>query len=272
MQSLYFSPTGNVRSITEAITRGTKLHKLKPVNLTMQKKRESWSGKVDGDILLIGVPTHAGSYPSLLLPYLKKLEGKGRWAVPVAVSGNAQMRTCLPDLAGVLKQQGFQILAAANFVGKHSFSTEEIPLGVGRPDGRDLRMARKFGRDIVEKMRLGPDDISIVRGGNLYLRTYQASPVDAQGSTFPATLRSAFKVVELDRSKCTGCLSCVKSCPTNAIDGESLLISDEACIRCFACTWACELGLRGKIVNPDAGLKAWFLHQGSVRAEPQIIL
>ncbi|MCX6656623.1 MAG: 4Fe-4S binding protein [Candidatus Bathyarchaeota archaeon] len=272
VQSLYFSPTGNVRSIVETITRGTKLRRLKPINLTLPKKRDSWNGKVEASLILVGVPVHAGSYPSLLLPYLKKLEGTGRWAVPVAVCGNAQMRTCLPDVSGVLKQQGFKIVAAANFVGQHAFATEELPLAIGRPDGRDLRMAYKFGKKIVDKLRSGSDDISIVRGGNLYLRTYLASAVDSQGSTFPATLRTALRVVELDKSKCSGCLSCVRSCPTNAIDVKSLLINDEACIRCFACTVSCQLGLRGKIVNPDAGLKAWFLHQGSVRAEPQIIL
>lgn len=272
VQSIYFSPTGNTKKIVKAIEKGIGLPIKRSIDLTLPKRRESWLGSIEGDLLLVGVPVHAGSYPALLLPYLKKLEGVDRWVVPVAVCGNAQMRNGLPDLSGVLKKQGFKIAAAANFVGQHSFCTEDIPMGEGRPDGRDLRVARSFGRKVAAKMGSDPTDISIMRGGNIWLRVYLTSSVDSQGSTFPAAMHTVIRVSELDKTRCNNCQGCVKSCPTGAIDSKTLQINDATCIRCFACTYACPQGLRKKVVDPDSDLRAWFKKQGSERADPQIFL
>ncbi|MCJ7631938.1 4Fe-4S binding protein [Candidatus Bathyarchaeota archaeon] len=258
VQSVFFSPTGNVRKIVDAVSKGVGYQVVKPVDLTLPTQREAWSGSVESNLVIVGVPVHAGSFPSLLLPYLKKLDGTDRWAVPVAVCGNAQMRNCLPDLSGVLKKQGFKIAAAANFVGQHSFYTEELPMGKGRPDRRDLRMAHSFGRKVAAKMESDPTDISMVRGGNIWLRVYLTSSVESQGSTFPAAMHSVIRVSELDETRCDNCQSCVESCPTGAIDSQTLKINDAACIRCFACTGACPLDLRKKVVSPDPDLRTWF--------------
>ena len=272
VQSLYFSPTGNTKRIVEAIAKGIGLQTANSIDLTLPGPRESWSGAVKGNLLIIGVPIHAHSFPSLILPSLKKLEGKGLWAVPVAVSGNAQMRTCLADLAGVLKKQGFMIPAAANFVGEHSFSADEFPMGVGRPDRRDLRKAVSFGNKIAAKMENNPEDITSIRGENIFIRTYLTGNTEAQGTSFPERYQNVIRVSEVNGERCNNCGKCIESCPTGAIDVKTLKINNASCIRCFACTSACPTGAVLKVVNPDPDLKAWFRKQGSVRAEPQIFL
>lgn len=272
IQSLYFSPTGNTRKIIEAISKGIGLPVAKPIDFTLPRQRESWSGTVQSDLLIVGLPVYAGSFPSLILPFLKKLDGMGRWAVPVAVCGNVQMRTCLADLTGVLKKQGFMIPAAANFIGQHSFATEDLPLGSGRPDQRDLRKAVNFGKKIASKMQDNPTDITSIRGGMVWIRQYLTGSLEAQGSSFLERYSQIIRVSEQDRTHCENCQKCVESCPTGAIDAKTLQISDTACIRCFACTSACPSGTKQKVVEPDPELRAWFLKQGSVRAEPQILL
>jgi len=272
IQSLYFSPTGNTKKVLEAISKGIGLPVAKPIDLTLPRKRESWSGTVESDLVIIGLPVYASSFPSLILPFLKKLDGMGRWAVPVAVCGNVQMRTCLADLAGVLKTQGFMIPAAGNFVGEHSFATEDLPLGSGRPDERDLRKAVNFGKKIASKMQINPTDITSLRGGMVWIRQYLTGSVEAQGSSFLERYSQIIRVSEQDRNHCENCQKCVESCPTGAIDAKTLQISDRACIRCFACTYVCPSGTKQKVVEPDPELWAWFLKQGSVRAEPQIFL
>lgn len=44
-----------------------------------------------------------------------------------------------------------------------------------------------------------------------------------------------------DRAKCTGCRSCIKTCPVDAISGEGkeLRIDYNACIRCYCCQEVC---------------------------------
>lgn len=48
---------------------------------------------------------------------------------------------------------------------------------------------------------------------------------------------------EVDKSKCTGCESCVEECPSNAIsmvDGKAA-IDPDSCIDCGACIDACPV-------------------------------
>lgn len=47
---------------------------------------------------------------------------------------------------------------------------------------------------------------------------------------------------KVDKSKCTGCGSCVEVCPVEAIKlvGEKASIQEEECIECTACQAECE--------------------------------
>ena len=47
----------------------------------------------------------------------------------------------------------------------------------------------------------------------------------------------------IDREKCTGCLRCVKNCPSNAISGERkepVHLDEEKCIKCGVCSEVCK--------------------------------
>ena len=47
----------------------------------------------------------------------------------------------------------------------------------------------------------------------------------------------------VDKDKCTGCESCVDSCPVEAIsmDGELAVINADDCIDCGACVGECPV-------------------------------
>jgi len=47
----------------------------------------------------------------------------------------------------------------------------------------------------------------------------------------------------VDKDTCTGCESCVDSCPVEAIsmDGELAVISEDDCIDCGACVGECPV-------------------------------
>jgi hypothetical protein len=74
------------------------------------------------------------------------------------------MGTCLAELCGILKRQGFTIPAAGNFIAQHSFACEGFPIGKGRPDKDDLSKAAEFGLRVVGKIAKGSNDhLSIPR-------------------------------------------------------------------------------------------------------------
>ena len=269
VQCLTFSPTGSTRKIAETVARGTGLPVIAPISITTPQERGSFSGQFEGDLLIVGVPVYAGRFPALILPPLGKMDGTGRWALPVAVCGNVRMGTCLAELCVVLKRQGFTIPAAGNFVAQHSFACEDFSMAKGRPDQDDLRQAAEFGRRVAVRIAQDAEDITCVYGSSLYIRMYVSGSTEATGFvSMGARHRETIRVSEHNAQLCDDCGRCVEVCPTGSIDPESYLIEDETCIRCFACTSVCTPGAKMKVVQPMEQLAAWFRHRSAERGEP----
>ena len=274
VQNLYFSPTGNTKKILEAISRGMGFPSAEGIDLTLPKHRDAWSGEFDADLLLIGVPVYGNTYPSIMLPSLKKLNGEGRLAVPIAVCDNCKIGTALAELSGILKKQGFTIPAAGNFVGEHTCATDEYRLGTGRPDETDLKKAFEFGEKIADKVSTNPADITSVYSGQLYLQCYANGSLEAQGYVNGGLwLRTILvKSSRKETDRCRDCMSCVESCPTGAINADNIEINDQACVRCFVYTSVCPSGLLRKEVAPPPELATWWKIQEKRRGEPLLFL
>jgi ferredoxin len=273
VQCVYFSPTGSTRKIVETVANGMGVHVRTPISITTPQERDAFTGQFDGEMLVVGVPVYVGTFPSFVLSPLNKLDGTGRWALPIAVCGNVRMGTCLPELCGILKQQGFTIPAAGNFIAQHSFTCEDFPIGKDRPDDEDLHKATEFGRRVIEKITKDPQDITCQYGGNTYIRMYTSGSIEAKGfASFPEGHRLFIRVNDQFDELCPDCSLCVEVCPTGSIDPETYRIDDETCIRCFACTDICDSGVKEKVVQPKEHLASWFRHRAIERGEPLLFL
>jgi ferredoxin len=276
IQSLYFSATGTTRKIVSTIEKHTDLRSELPIDLTLPKQRESFTGKVMGEVVLVGVPVYHGTMPLPIMEPLNRLEGNGKWAVPVAVYGNRSPETCVDELAKILRDRGFKILAAATFVAEHSMASKEHPWGLGRPDQSDLETAAKFGQQIKEKLCSGPSEIHT---SDRLLNAITGKMVESLPEGYHKNLAEGIKrliTVAFSKDKvCTECTSCTNACPTGAIKVDSKEISNELCIRCTACMRACPEGVLSPQLNdsPNAraaieGLDKIF----AVRKEPKIYI
>ena len=80
---------------------------------------------------------------------MSAIRGCDTKCVIVAVYGNRAFENALTDMDTFASSLGFMPVAAAAFVGEHSYSTADNPIAVGRPDAADLAEAERFGHNIA---------------------------------------------------------------------------------------------------------------------------
>lgn len=274
IRTLFFSPTGTSKKIASAIAEGVIQCAAKDAGSQAGTDSNTQSAAVAGcdgtapqvqatdlthaaaeavtmpaeAVALFAVPVYGGRVAPAALERMRELRGDRTPAVLVAVYGNRAFGAAVRQLAEFLCERGFVPVAAAAFVGEHSYSTPRNPIAEGRPDACDLADAAAFGKGIYRKL---------VSGGIV--------PVDAAKLREPRTpllpqlrfirfvlgyrrCQKSNPVILLptgDAARCTQCGRCVALCPTQAIPRGDELHTDAArCIRCCACVKGCPFDAR----------------------------
>lgn len=269
IRAMYFSGTGTTAKVTSAVAYelwkrlDQSEHKInvsgetddsidyvkaENINFTPKASRECEYTFDEDDIVVFGVPVIAGRVPNVLLGFLDTLNGGGAVAIPVVLYGNRNFDDALIELRNILEFKGFHTIAAAAFIGEHSFSET---LAAGRPDTEDMKIAVDFAGKIAAKIleaakASGGDKISfdeIVKA---------ASPVDVKGED---PVRPYYKPRDrqgnhinilkvkprLNADICNGCGICVDICPMGSIKHEAPGVVDGICIKCCGCVKKCPV-------------------------------
>lgn len=253
--TVVFSPTGTSKKIAAAVARGiasragedpAKAAALKTVDLTHAAAQ---SATLPADtVAVIAAPVYGGHVAPTAVKRLETLRGAGTPAVIIAVYGNRAFEKAAAELAELASRQGFVPVAAAAFVGEHSYSTDAAPIAAGRPDAQDLAQAAAFGAAVRQKLAAEtPAPIDAAKLKDLhtpllpmlrfirfvvgYRRRQKKNPV----VYLPAG----------DAGRCTHCGRCAAICPTQAIArGDEVHTDPARCIRCCACVKGCPVGAR----------------------------
>ena len=275
--TLFFSPTGTSRKTATAVARGIAAPfaatadstATDPANHAAEANRVSATPEngpipvraldlthaasrpetLSADtVAVFAAPVYGGRIPRTALERMEGIRGEGTPAVVIAVYGNRAFEKAAAELADFVRARGFVPVAAAAFVGEHSYSTPETPVAAGRPDAQDLAEAEAFGAAVREKLAAG-----------------DLTPVDAAGLKDVRTpmlpmLRFILFVLGYRRRQrknpvvylpagnadlCTRCGRCAAICPTQAIArGDELRTDAARCIRCCACVKGCPVGAR----------------------------
>jgi len=182
-------------------------------------------------------------------------------AVCVVVYGNRAYDDALLELRDVLTERGCVPIAGAAYIGEHSFSSSEIPIAEGRPDGRDLNHAGEFGRRVSEKLRSTSSLDHIPK-------------LDVPGTYPYGGDTELWSVDFIDVSDvCTQCGTCAEECPVGAIDADdSRLIDKEKCFTCCACIKNCPESARTMKAGPVKDAAIRLFEQYSERKEPVFFL
>ncbi|NLD19541.1 MAG: 4Fe-4S binding protein [Clostridiales bacterium] len=243
VRAMYFSGTGTTAKVVTAVAYemwealhendgNVKYTKAPNINFTPKTARQKQYEFDENDIVVFGTPVIAGRVPNVLLKFLDTLRGDGAMAIPVVVYGNRDFDDALIELRNILEDKGFHTIAAAAFIGEHSFSQT---LAEGRPDGEDMELASNFAEKCADKIISVPDlTLAVKVDGNEPLRPYY-QPTDRKGVHI-----DILKVKpKLDETKCNQCGMCVELCPMGSIKKETPGHVEGICIKCCGCVKKC---------------------------------
>ena len=225
---IYYSPTGTTQKIVKEIGKKTGLKISSEYNIS-SRQTELQPEINDKCLTIIGLPVYGGRLPVIAIEALKKLQSNNTPVVIVVVYGNRAYEDSLLELKEIVSNCGFRIIAAAAFIGEHSFSSIDKPIAIGRPDKLDLKKCSDFSQMINEKL-------------DVLKRKNEISEIDIPGE-YPYKERKQLPVTvypEVDNDKCNNCGTCVDICPSGAITIDQAVVTNgELCTWCCACVKRC---------------------------------
>lgn len=254
-QVVFFSPTGTSARIARSIAEGVGMGRRIETDLTLDEATSPVV--IENSLTIISIPVYAGRVAPIALKRLSRLQGKNSPAILVAVYGNRDYEDALVELRDVTVKLGFTPLSAGAFIGEHSYCRAEYPIAPGRPDAKDVELARQFGVDSLSKLQSLDHEIpSFYIKGNI--------PYRYVGPSTPAC--------PVCTDDCSSCGTCIDVCPTHAIRMDEttgqILTDVSRCIKCCACVKSCPASAR----IFDTPYSAMLSAKCSARREPELFL
>lgn len=258
----FFSPTHSSERIARAVADGTGIRQVTETNLTTD---DGTAPICAGSALsVIAVPVYRGRVAPLALERLKRLRADSAPAILVVTYGNRDYEDALLELSDTAKGLGFIPVAAAAFIGEHSYSTHSMPTAEGRPDDDDIRIASGFGQRCINKLSryaVCPEGLAGMPG--LHVRGH---------NPYREVKLPEVKTVPECNGSCILCGECIGICPAHALafspDGSGIVTDPDLCICCCACVKACPAGAR----TYNTPFTAYLHENFSARKEPELFL
>lgn len=244
---IYFSPSGTTKQVVDQIAGNFSSEKETYDLLNFNSAKEFASD----DVVIVGMPVFAGRIPKSGRERLSKLKGDNTKAIAVVNYGNAHVTDSLLELVDLLKENNFNVIAAASTISHHSIFSG---VAVGRPDESDIKKINEFSKKCMEKIESGESLRSEIPGNKPYT-DYKQLPF----------------VISCDDMICAFCYDCVSICPEKAIPDDDPIDTDlDLCSRCTACIHICPEDARMFTGEAFEAKKPAFEEANSERKEPEL--
>lgn len=192
-------------------------------------------------LAIFAAPVYAGRIPAVAAERFAHFKGHDTPAIIFCTYGNRAFDDALIELKDLVTGNGFKVISAAAFVACHSIFPN---VAEGRPFANDLKDAADFASKSLQLLKSAN---SIANMADIKLPgNHHANQAE----------NTCFFVPKLNKSKCDHCGTCVRLCPTKAIDADSLKIDASKCISCGHCIAVCP-----KHAKKFGGLKYWIAKQ-----------
>ena len=266
---VYFSPSGTTEKTVRTIASGIEGLEAETHNLLPYASRRKTYSFGSDDLVVMGTMT-AGKLFTLSDELFACLEADNTPFIGAVTYGNEYYGISLTEMRERAESRGFRVAALGAFPVQHSSVPE---FGTGRPDGKDKEIMRDFGRRAYEKIKSGDCSLHNVPGTNWSgikevdeLVAYREAHKDEQYE-FPRD----WKVKEISGA-CIKCGTCVRNCPTNAIDIEAKTFDLDKCIACWACINRCPKHAVTSISPQRIEIANKFMNVFTKRLEPDTFL
>ena len=234
---IHFSPNGTTKQILDAIVDGLNYTKTEQIDL-IKKDKIKKQKFTNNDLVLIGAPVYSGRIPLMVVNRLQNFKATNTKAILVVVYGNRHYDDALLELKDLVVELGFYPIAAAAYIGTHSFSSLKYQIAEGRPNTDDLRLAKDFGKQAMINLK-------------------DHKEINVPG-TYPYKERSEKLKVKpkIDMDLCDFCGLCREACPVDAISifTDRIDIDENLCIYCHACVKICPQNAR--IIDDERIIKS----------------
>lgn len=220
--SIIFSPTGGTQKAADILAEP-----LSQVRVCLDLCDPTFPGAslAPDDVAVIAFPSYGGRVPCTAAERMGKIRGNGARAILVCVYGNRAYDNTLAEMKDLALRAGFQPIAAVAAPAEHSMARQ---VAAGRPDEADQAILQDMAINIRAKLDSGELTQVTVPG------TVPDKPMGNFGG------RLAPKATE----SCNHCGICAARCPTQAIDRETLVADKTKCIGCMRCVRVCPTGSR----------------------------
>jgi len=257
---IYFSPTGTSEKTVKAIQKGVGID-YDTINLTLSISESKKHTIKHDELAIIGAPVYNDRTPDTAVNRLSNIKGSNTPAVVVSVYGNRAYGDALLELKNLAENQGFKVVGAAAFIGQHSFNSADSPIASGRPDDQDVKIAKKFGVEIINKIT-SLDEFSDLKvpGNYPYSEEARTQTAAMLGGSYPLTEAEA----------CILCGMCARVCPTGCVEVSDVVETDvEKCTICSACVQNCPTGARHWEHMGVLGAAKWLSTEHGARKEAE---
>lgn len=183
----------------------------------------------EGDLVVFAVPSFGGRVPAPAAEKMRGLSGNGAAAAVLTVYGNRHYDDTLAEMADIVRDGGFAVVASGAFLAEHSIMHK---VAAGRPDAQDIAALEEFGQALAGKLEAADgaataDAFDKVPGNRPYC-SFGGVPFKPRATRL-----------------CTKCGRCAPACPVAAIPEERPDETNaEACISCMRCIAVCPFAAR----------------------------
>jgi len=233
----YFSPTGNTRHIARVISErlGDLGADVTDMDITSHESRNASLMLNEYDAFLIGAPIHSHRAPRIVREWLKTLSGGGKKAAMFFTYGGFTVHPTHHNTWEILTNAGFDVIASAEFLGKHTFNIGGWAAVPTRPDATDDDVARQYAEKLFP--RFSGEDSG--RVGELPNTDDTEEYLDAIEQF---RFRAVTQLPSRDGAECGLCMECERICPSGAMDAARGSADPNTCIACLGCVAVCPEG------------------------------